>query len=312
MTFLELAEKVLEEKQIPMKSNEIWKFAIEKGYDKILGSLGKTPADTLGARLYTYVRDNPNAILTSTDSRPKKFFLKTFENVEKRVEEAEQNEIKEIEKETKQLQKLEKTAYLEKELHAVLAYYAYYYLRTYTKTINHSASTKKEYGEWIHPDMVGCHFSIEDWQSELTEFSNTTGNPAFKLYSFELKRKITFANLREVFFQTVSNSSWANESYLVAAEIDSDDEFNNELKRLSTSFGIGIIKLDITNPDNSEILLPAQTRKNLDWEMMDKLTRMNKDFKEFLKRINNDIKSKEIRKEWYDKITDKEILIDNF
>ncbi len=39
---------------------------------------------------------------------------------------------------------------------------------------------------------------------------------------------------------------------------------------------------------------------------------MNKDFKEFLKRINNDIKSKEIRKEWYDKITDKEVLTDTF
>ncbi|WP_375560670.1 hypothetical protein ACE193_23750 [Bernardetia sp. OM2101] len=171
---------------------------------------------------------------------------------------------------------------------------------------------KKEYGEWIHPDMVGCHFSIEDWQSELTEFSNTTGNPAFKLYSFELKRKITFTNLREVFFQTVSNSSWANESYLVAAEIDSDEEFSSELKRLSTSFGIGVIKLDIQDPDSSEIIFPAQTRDILDWEMMDKLTRMNKDFKEFLKRINNDIKSKEIRKEWYDKITDKEFLTDKF
>lgn len=312
MTFLELAEKVLVEKQIPMKANDIWSFGIEKGYDKILNSLGKTPASTLGALLYVSVRDNPNGIFDSTGSRPKKFFLKSFDNLEKRVKEAEQQEIKEIEKEVKQLKKLEKTPYLEKELHAVLAYYAYYHLRAYLKTINHSASTKKEYGEWIHPDMVGCHFSIEDWQSELTEFSNTTGNPAFKLYSFELKRKITFTNLREVFFQTVSNSSWANESYLVAAEIDSDEEFNSELKRLSNSFGVGVIKLDIQDPDSSEIIFPSQTRENLDWEMMDKLTRMNKDFKEFLQRINNDIKSKEIRKEKYDKIIDKESLTDSF
>ncbi|WP_375560669.1 HTH domain-containing protein [Bernardetia sp. OM2101] len=143
MTFLELAEKVLQETQTPMKANDIWTFGVEKGYDKILGSLGKTPSATLGARLYTYVRDNPQSNMSSTDARPKKFFLKSFDNVEKRVEEAEQQEIKEIEKETKQLKKLEKVTYLEKELHAVLAYYAFYYLRTYTKTINHSASTKK-------------------------------------------------------------------------------------------------------------------------------------------------------------------------
>ncbi len=312
MTFLEFGRKVLQDSEIPMTVNEIWEKGKEKGYDKIINSLGKTPIATLGARMYNHVKKNPNSSLISIGSRPKKFFLKTSEDINKLIEETEEQEIQQIEKETKQLKKIDKTGYLEKELHAVLSYYAYMYLRTYTKTINHASSTKKEYGEWIHPDMVGCHFSIKDWQSELTEFSNTTGNPAFKLYSFELKRKITFANLREVFFQTVSNSSWANESYLVAAEIDADDEFNNELKRLSTSFGIGIIKLDIKNPDNSEILLPAQTRKNLDWEMMDKLTRINKDFKEFLKRINNDIKSKEIREEWYDKVIDKETLIDNF
>jgi uncharacterized protein len=32
------------------------------------------------------------------------------------------------------------------------------------------------------------------------------------------------SNLREVFFQAVSNSSWANEGYLEAAEIDTANE----------------------------------------------------------------------------------------
>ena len=39
---------------------------------------------------------------------------------------------------------------------------------------------------------------------------------------------------------------------------------------------------------------------------------MNKGFTEFLKRINNDLKSREIRKEWYDKILDKDKLIEKF
>ena len=70
------------------------------------------------------------------------------------------------------------------------------------------------------------------------------GNASIKIYSFELKRKVMLSNLREVFFQTVSNSSWANESYLVTAELSNDEDLMIELKRLSTSFGIGVIKLD--------------------------------------------------------------------
>jgi len=159
--------------------------------------------------------------------------------------------------------------------------------------------------------MVGCYFPLEDWKPEVNELSNTTGNSTIKIYSFELKRKITLANLREVFFQTVSNSTWANESYLVTVEISEDDELLNELKRLSSSFGIGVIKLNIKNPENCEILFPSKVSENLDWETINKLT-MNEDFSDFLKRINNDLNTKEIRKEWYDKIIEKEVLISAF
>jgi hypothetical protein len=308
MTFLELAEKVLEENQIPMKTGEIWAYGVEKGYDKEVNSSGKTPWSTLAAQIYVNVRDNPKSLFGATGSRPKKFYLKSFSNIDELIEKAEKEEIIKVETEEKELKK---KSYLEKELHSILAYFAYYYLRCYTKTINHSKSNKKEFGEWVHPDMVGCYFPIEDWSSEVNELSNTVGSPAIKIYSFELKRKVTFANLREVFFQTVSNSTWANESYLVTGELAVDDELNNELKRLSTSFGIGVIKLDVDDPDNSEILFPSRTSENLDWETINKLT-MNKDFTAFLKRINNDLKSREIRKEWYDKILDKEKLVEKF
>lgn len=308
MTFLELAEKVLEETQIPMKTGEIWAYGVKKGYDKKVNSSGKTPWSTLAAQIYVNVRDNPNSPFGAAGTRPKKFYLKSFKNIEDLIEKAEKEETVKVVTEEKELKK---KSYLEKELHSVLAYFAFYYLRCYTKTINHSKSNRKEFGEWVHPDMVGCYFPIEDWASEVNELSNTVGSPAIKIYSFELKRKVTFANLREVFFQTVSNSTWANESYLVTAEISEDDELLNELKRLSTSFGIGVIKLDVEDPDNCEILFPSRTGDNLDWETMNKLT-MNKDFTEFLKRINNDLKSREIRKEWYDSILDKEKLIEKF
>ncbi len=106
----------------------------------------------------------------------------------------------------------------------------------------------------------------------------------------------------------MSNSSWANEGYLVASEIDLDDEFKTELKRLSTSFGIGIIKLDIDDPDSSEILFPAKEREVIDIETVNRLAEINPNFKDFLKRIKSDLNSREIRKEKYDFVLDLEKL----
>ena len=42
---------------------------------------------------------------------------------------------------------------------------------------------------------------------------------------------------------------------------------------------------------------------------MNKISQMNPDFREFLKRIKIDLNSKEIRKEKYDKVFDAEELI---
>ena len=50
-----------------------------------------------------------------------------------------------------------------------------------------------------------------------------------KIYSFEMKKYLSIANLREYYFQAVSNSSWANEGYLVALNIDKNDKELMEL-----------------------------------------------------------------------------------
>lgn len=81
-----------------------------------------------------------------------------------------------------------------------------------------------------------------------------------------------------------------------------------ELKRLSTSFGIGIIKIDVEDPDSSEILFPAKFKTELDWDTINKLAGENVDFKEFIKRIKNDLSSKEVRKEKYDQVYNVEKL----
>jgi len=301
LTFKELTKKILEEEKRPLTVEEIWESTLKKGYDKFCGTQGKTPWRTIGAQIYVDIRDNPDSPFVKIDSKPRKFFLKTLVS---------NTELKEIEeKERGKVEGPKKLKYSERELHPFLTYFAYAYMSVYTKTIYHEKSNKKKYSQWLHPDMVGVYFPIEEWKSEVMDFAREIGSPSVILYSFEIKRELGFHNLRESFFQAVSNSSWATEGYLVAANMDQDEELLSELKRLSTAFGIGIIKLDIDDPDSSEIILPAKHKSELDWDTINKLADENSDFRGFLKRIKIDISSKEIRKEKYDKIFEREELI---
>lgn len=298
MTFLELAEKVLKEVQRPLSQEEIWQIAQEKGYADQVGSKGKTPWATIGARLYVDIRDNPNSKFTKIGQRPTRFALKEFAGAETTFAE-----------EPIVPTRATKHNYCERDLHAFLTYFAYTYQEIYTKTIYHESSSKDRYAQWLHPDMVGVYFPLHKWKLEVLEIAREVGSLMVKLYSYEIKRELTFSNLREAFFQAVSNSSWAHQGYIVAAEIAHDEEFRDELERLSSSFGIGVIKLDIHNPDDSVILIPAREKEFVDINTMNRLAAINPDFRGFLKGIKNDLTSREIRKERYDRVLGSEALI---
>lgn len=135
MTFLELAERVLSEEKRPLTANEIWTLATEKGYDKQLNTVGKTPWATLGAQIYVNAKDNPKSPFAQTDSRPKKFYLKSQASQLDLSETASSKEPTVVKK--------KRFDFFEKDLHPYLTYYAYYHLHCYTKTINHSQSSKK-------------------------------------------------------------------------------------------------------------------------------------------------------------------------
>jgi uncharacterized protein len=81
-----------------------------------------------------------------------------------------------------------------------------------------------------------------------------------------------------------------------------------ELRRLTASFRIGVIRLAVDYPDSSEVLFPARERESLDWDTVNKLT-MNKDFLELVTRVKNDLQTKEIRSEHYDRIPKLEDLL---
>ena len=84
--------------------------------------------------------------------------------------------------------------------------------------------------------------------------------------------------MKEYFFQALSNSSWANYGYLVAFEISEDVE--EEMERLNRAFGIGVIEL---SPFSDATRIRYQARKNeLDYHTIDKLCRINQDFRDFI------------------------------
>ena len=130
----------------------------------------------------------------------------------------------------------------ERELHPFLVKYLAKKMNIYTKTIFHEVSTKAGRGksEWLHPDIVGFDLPVENWNEKILELYRNFDVSRATLYSFELKKSITLETLREQFFQAVSNSSWANEGYLVGVDIDTNDiELMQEIHRLSSAFNIG-------------------------------------------------------------------------
>lgn len=299
--YLELAYDVLKEAPAPLTYQEIWEAMRAQGLIVKLKTSGKTPWQTLGAHLYVDVRDNTETRFVKVGKRPARFFLK------ERGNEISADVVKKLEVSDDKMP-TKKTSYTERDLHPVVAYFAYSNpsfnrgRSIFTKTIHHERSKKDGVSEWTNPDMVGFYLPIEDWRPEVIEFNRLSDNNSLRLYSFELKRVINRANYREAFFQAVSNSSWAHEGYLVAPEVLQDDELLAELERLSASFGIGIIQLDLADVDASSVLFPARTKEFLDWETINKLCEQNPNFARFIEDVKIDFESKRIHKAEYDEI----------
>jgi hypothetical protein len=169
--------------------------------------------------------------------------------------------------------------YEERDLHKLLSSYLKN-TDTYSKTIFHEQSNGKDNNQiWTHPDMVGIKFLNLQTKASQNFLKSINRVDTFKLSSYELKREINSdSELKKAFFQAVSNSSWANYSYLVAFEFS--DSLNEEMARLNQSFGIGIIELN-ANPYQSKVLYPSVFR-DLDFKTIDKLCKMNKEFEKFI------------------------------
>ena len=137
---------------------------------------------------------------------------------------------------------------------------------------------------WLYPDVVGIENLAAGLNPEVMAAIKESSERKVRLWSLEVKILINRSNVRETYYQAVSNSSWANLGYLVAAQIDGADTLH-ELRILYGMHGIGLIKLDRENPAESEILIPARERTEVEWAMCSRLANENPDFRAFVKRV---------------------------
>ena len=307
-SFWDIIEQTIEKVKTPLSAKEIWDKANEIGTVGEFKTTGKTPWATIAAYCYTDINKNgENSIIIQTSSRPAQFFLRSLES---KIDLTKVQKEKEIE--IAKIEKAEvKMKFIERDLHQILVAYVTgdTHFKANLKTIYHESSFKstKGYNEWLHPDLVGVYFPFRDYKAETLEIQNHLSITSIKLFSFELKIALNFGNLRQSYFQAVSNSSWANEGYLVALKINDDPTFKDEMRRLNNAFGIGIIKLNPENVFESEIIFPSRINPEIDWDTVNRLANENSDFSDFLKLIAEDCKLGKV-KSLYDKVLDLEEL----
>jgi uncharacterized protein len=173
------------------------------------------------------------------------------------------------------------------DLYPVLSAYLWSELRIYSKRIDEKKSSNKHGprgNKWLYPDVVGMEDLTADWHTEIKGVVNEYADKKTRLWSFEVKVLLNRANIREAYFQAVSNSSWANFGYLIAADIEGADTMK-EMRMLFSLHGIGLIQIDPSNPAESQMLIPARERLDVDWATCNRLTQENKDFLQFVKLV---------------------------
>ncbi len=303
---VEIVQSVLEITG-PISPTEVYdkaKELFEKGeITKMFDYGGNTPDRSVSASIYTALNKGEELPFFKVQEKPALIALKS----------AAKEPVLNMEKPSAPSAKIMH----ERDLHPFLTYMAIHNenLKCYTKTIFHEESLKSSKGmdRWLYPDMVGVRFLHAELSNEnLIAFSKKFDTLPVKLVSFELKKEISVHNCRECYFQAISNSSWANEGYLVGRHIDThNSKLMDLLKRLHASFGIGVIDLRI-DEDKSAILLNAKYKEKIDYTMAQELSDKNEKFSGFLKSVvDYDPNHPQRYKDEFDEVKKKEELYPN-
>ncbi|MHC1747356.1 MAG: COG2958 family protein [Cellulosilyticaceae bacterium] len=304
-TFDNLIVDTLKQVARPLSAKEIWDHAVKLSIADKIVTKGKTPWQTLAAKIYIDMKQNKDSQYIKVGTAPTRFYLKdTWHGALEGVADTAAESVS--------TDQVIKASFHERDLHPLLvkAVYSHPHFKCNVKTIFHEVSkkSKKGYNRWLHPDLVGIYFPFDDYTKHTLQLQETFKINPYKIFSFEMKINLTMANVREYYFQAVSNSSWANEGYLVALEVEDDADFMAELSRLTAAFGIGIVKLDAINIEQSEILFPAKERTYLDWNTINRLAEENKDFEDFTESLVEDIKLGKVKSSYDTVLNDEDYL----
>jgi hypothetical protein len=138
--------------------------------------------------------------------------------------------------------------------------------------------------KWLYPDIVAIEALTSGMNKEVVGALQHSGERRARVWSFEVKRLLNRSNVREAYFQAVSNSSWASFGYLAAAEIEGAETVR-EIQMLYSVHGIGLIEIDMDSPTESVLRIPARERLSIEWSMCSRLADENRDFSSFMRRL---------------------------
>lgn len=260
MTSKEAILKALEELSEPANYIEVYNYIIENKIYNFTDA--KTPKNWVNSALSSFISNEDLRVKRiRQDQGSFKYYLTKNEsnyNFEEALEQVST--------------KINKINYNERDLHTLFCTYLDS-TNNYSKTVFHEKSTQKVSNQtWTHPDIVSIKLTVLKDKNSRNLQKTISKKDSFKITSYELKKQInTDSELKQAFFQAVSNSSWANYGYLVAMEYG--DNLKDEMQRLNNSFGIGIILLN-ADPFKTKIIHQS-TLKELDFKMIDKLCQQN-------------------------------------
>lgn len=280
--YYDIALEMLKRADSPLNHKEIWQHFQASELFNPQENYGQTPWDSISAALYTdYKKDDTPFVKFDN---PVRWSLKSHDASSASFPTEEPSRLSSLEHHTK---------FVERGLHTLLTAFVKHNpdFLCDTKTIYHESSSTASKGsnKWLHPDLVGFYAPFYNHDDDVSTLMHNFNSYTQRLFSFEMKISVTTQNLKEYFFQAVSNSSWANFGYLVA--LDYAPDCYSEMLRLNRAFGIGFIKLKAADVLHSEVIYRARESRELDLETIARLKSANPDFAAFIRNVNLMIKN---------------------
>lgn len=237
----------------------------------------------IGANRPSWQARYPN--LRTTESRPRRFYWTEKSETEEVV--AAESGGSELPKSNASVVQDHSPKLLERDLYPMLVEFISSEVGASAFRINEgTASNRRGPGgnKWLYPDIVAIEALTSGMNKEVVGALQHSGERRARVWSFEVKRLLNRSNVREAYFQAVSNSSWASFGYLVSAEIEGADTLR-EIQMLYAVHGIGLIEIDMESPTESVLRIPARERLAIEWSMCSRLADENRDFSSVMKRL---------------------------